>query len=79
MCESLWGKLKDLYKEHEPKSQIQTLGINRFKKGDGSAPSFNAKAAETKHLVPCRVKLAEELKDRYNTEHILHALHCCLP
>ena len=31
-CESLWGKLEDLYKEHTPTSQIQTLGITKFKK-----------------------------------------------
>ena len=37
---------------------------------------FKAIAAETRHLTPFGVKLAEELNDRYNTEHTLHALHC---
>ena len=70
------GKLKDWHKEHNPTSQIQTWGITKFKRGDGSSPSFKARAAETRHLVRFGVKLAELINDRYHTEHILHVFHC---
>ena len=52
----MWGKLKDWDKEPKPTSQIQTLGITKFKRGDGSAPSFKDKVAETRHLTPFGVK-----------------------
>ena len=51
------------------------MGIT-FKRGDGSAHSFTAKAAETRRLTPCGVNLAEELNNMYKTEHTLHVLHC---
>ena len=35
--------------------------VDKFKKGDCSALSLNVKAAETRHLTPCGVELAEEL------------------
>ncbi|MFM7854445.1 MAG: hypothetical protein ACKO96_21610 [Flammeovirgaceae bacterium] len=37
---------------------------------DGSALSFNAKAAEARHVAPFGVKLAEELNDRHHTQHV---------
>ena len=70
--ESLWGKLKDWYKAHNPTSQMQTLGITKFKRGDGSTTYFTAKTTETKRLTRFDVRLAEELNDKYNTEHTLH-------
>ena len=57
------------------RSVLVVVMADKFKKGDGSALSFNATASETRHLTPVGVKLAEELNDSYNTEHILHVLH----
>ncbi|MFM7982681.1 MAG: hypothetical protein ACKPKO_25500, partial [Candidatus Fonsibacter sp.] len=54
-------------------NQIQTLGTTKFKMGDGSTHCFKAKA-ETMHLTPFGVKLAELMHFKYNTEHILHVL-----
>ena len=64
-------------KERKATIQIQTSGITKFKKKvDGPALAFKAKSAEeTRHLASFGVNLAEELNDRYNTEHILHVLH----
>ena len=62
-CETLWAKLKTWSKLVKPKSQIQTLTVTKFKRGDGTTPSFNAKAAETRHLAPFGVLLAQELYD----------------
>ena len=47
-----------------------------MQQGDGSTPFFNDKATDTRRLTPSGVKLAEELDDKYNTEHTLHVLHC---
>jgi len=76
-CETLWVKFKTWYKLVKPKSQIQTLTVTKFKKrGDGTAPYFKAKAAETRHLAPFGVLLAQELYDWYQTDHAWHALQC---
>ncbi|MFM7990164.1 MAG: hypothetical protein ACKPKO_63695, partial [Candidatus Fonsibacter sp.] len=57
-----------MYKEHKPTSQIQTLGVTRRNRGDDSALSLEAKAAETRYLAQFGIKLAWELTDGYNTE-----------
>jgi hypothetical protein len=49
-CETLWVKLKTWYKLVKPKSQIQTLTVTKFKRGDGTTPSFKAKANRDKAL-----------------------------
>ena len=75
-CEALWKKLQNWYKVYNPTSQIQTLNVKKFKKGDGSAPSLKGKAAESRHLTPFAVHLAQELHLKYDTEHTLHVLQC---
>jgi hypothetical protein len=75
-CETLWVKFKTWYKLVKPKSQIQTLTVTKFKRGDGTAPYFKAKAAETRHLAPFGVLLAQELYDWYQTDHAWHVLQC---
>jgi hypothetical protein len=49
-CETLWVKRKTWYKLVKPKSQIQTLTVTKFKGGDGTTPSFNAKGSRDKAL-----------------------------
>ena len=46
--------------------------------GDGTTPSFKAKAAETRHLAPFGVLLAQELYDWYQTDHAWHVLQCAM-
>ena len=75
-CKSLYGNCKTCTMNTIPQARYGLCGITKFTRGDGSAPSFKAKAAETRLLVPFGLKLADELNDKYNTEHILHALHC---
>ncbi|MFM7986043.1 MAG: hypothetical protein ACKPKO_42690, partial [Candidatus Fonsibacter sp.] len=41
-CDILWCKLKDWYNEHKPTSQIQTLGVTKFTRGDDSDSSVKA-------------------------------------
>ena len=50
--------------------------MTKFKRGDGTAPYFKAKAAETRHLAPFGVLLAQELYDWYQTDHAWHVLQC---
>jgi hypothetical protein len=75
-CETLWVKLKTWYKLVKPKSHIQTLTVTKFKRVYVTAPSFKAEAAETRHLAPFGVLLAQELYDWYQTDHAWHVLQC---
>ena len=70
------GKTERLVQGTQPHRPDTDLAITTSNRGDGSALSFKANAAETRHLVRFGVKLAELINDRYHTEHILHVFHC---
>ena len=65
---SLWVRIKAYYAARKPTSQLQKLTQPMVKK-DKKPPRLRSKGAETRHLVPYAVQLAQQLHDMYGTEH----------
>ena len=56
----LWSKVRVYYSQLQPPTQLQGLTLEMIK-GQKKAPKLRAKGAETRHLVPFAVLLAEEM------------------
>jgi hypothetical protein len=68
----IWSRIQELYKEFGTTTRLTNLtpGMVYSSNPDESYPQLNAKAAETRHLVPIFVVLAEEYDD-----HSLESTH----
>ena len=56
----LWNLIKDYYKIAKPPTRINALTVEMVKQ-DGKGPKFRGKGAETRHMVPFGVVLAEQM------------------
>lgn len=56
---TLWGKVKEYYKEARPATQFQKITLDMIRL-QGKGPKLRGKAAETRHLVPFVQRLARE-------------------
>ena len=60
--DNLWTLIREYYDEAKPPSRIGSLTSWMLKKS-GKAPRLRAKGAETRHLVPFAVGLAEDYQE----------------
>lgn len=58
--DDLWSRIREYYKEFHPTTMLQGLTLEMIKQQKKS-PKLRAKGAETRHLVPFGVLLAEEM------------------
>ena len=56
----LWNLVKEYYKEFRPPTKINALTVEMVEQ-DGKSPKFRGKGAETRHLVPFGLILAEKM------------------
>lgn len=64
----LWRRIKQYYKEFQPGTMLQGLTVEMIKQ-TGKAPKLRAKGAETRHLVPFAVLLAQEIQEIREDSH----------
>ena len=64
--EDLWGRIRQYYKEFQPTTTLQGLTVEMVRQR-GKSPKLRAKGAETRHLVPFGVLVANELHQQVGT------------
>ena len=65
-------RLKGYYKSHKPPAQIQTLTLEMIRSTNGKktkTPKLRAQGAETRHIVPFALELAQDLHHKFNSSH----------
>ena len=64
--EDLWGRIRQYYKEFQPTTTLQVLTLEMVRQR-GKSPKLRAKGAETRHLVPFGVLVANDLHQQVGT------------
>ena len=64
----LWDRVKEYYKTFKAPSQIQKL-TEEMVKAEKKCPKLKTKGAETRHLVPLGLQLAQEMCEKKATTH----------
>ena len=85
-CQSLWGKLKTFYQENKTTCRVQALYVTMIKRKK-DRPKLRCKGAQTRHMVPFGVQVAQELHEAHGTHHsamvlelaqVLHNIYQCM-